>query len=328
MIDPLEQAIVLYIRMISCLLLLSTGLMAQSNHALKFYATGVGPPGQQDRILIPVDDNQPGKASSVIDVGTGDFTFEFWLRGRLQDNPTNHAGGGMLFNDYNWIEGNIILDRDVWCGTERNFGLSVSGGKVRFGVGEGDAGGSSSLTIEGNRDVLDDSWHHVAAVRDVTAGSLRIVVDGVLDFSSPMDYNRADLSYPDAGIPVTGDCSTGQLTAYGWYLVIAAEKHDAGSAYPSFNGYLDELRIWNTARSVAEIRDNRFSVVSSDSVGLVAQYRFEEGMGTTVADSSDAQAPDGQLIAGINNNGEWVSRADNSDNTAPLSDVIFANGFE
>jgi len=302
--------------------------MAQSNHALRFYGTGVGPPGQQDRILIPIDDNQPGNASSVIDVGAGDFTFEFWMRGQLADNPTNHAGGGLVFNDYNWIEGNIILDRDVWCGTERNFGLSLSGGKIRFGVGEGDAGGSSSVTIEGNRDVLDGQWRHIAAVRDSTAGSLMLVVDGVLDFASPMDYNRADLSYPDDGIPVTGDCSTGQLTPYGWYLVIAAEKHDAGSAYPSFNGYLDELRIWNTARSVADIRDNRFGVIDNNANGLVAQYRFEEGSGTVVQDSSAAAAPDGQLIAGTSNNGEWVSRVDDSHNTAPLSDIIFTSGCD
>ena len=315
--------------MLYCLLLLMPfGVMAQSDHALRFYGTGVGPPGQQDRILIPVDDNQPGDASTPIDVGASDFTFEFWMRGRLQDNPTNHAGGGMDFNDYNWIEGNIILDRDVWCGTERNFGLSLVGGKIRFGVGEGDAGGSSSLTIEGNRDVLDDSWHHVAAVRDAAAGTLMLVVDGTLDHISPLDYNNADLSYPDAGIPVTGDCSSGQLTAYGWYLVVAAEKHDAGSAYPSYNGYLDELRIWDTARSVAEIRDNRFQIIDNNTPGLVGHYRFEEGSGTVIQDSSMANAPDGQLVAGTSNNGEWVSRTDDANNTAPLSDTIFANGFE
>ncbi len=314
--------------MTSSLLLATTTVKPTSEHALRFYGTGVGPPGQQDRILLAIDDNQPGDQSTPIDVGAGSFTYEFWLRGRLQDNPTNHSGGDVEVFDYTWIEGNIILDRDVWCGTERNFGVSLAGGKIRFGVGEGDSGVGFSTTIEGSEDVLDDQWHHVAVVRDVTLGSLMIVVDGVVDFSSSAGISHNDLSYPDVGIPVTGDCSTGQLTAYGWYLVVAAEKHDAGAAYPSFNGYVDELRIWNTARSVTEIQNQRFAVIDSDSVGLVGYYRFEEGAGTAVNDSSDAVAPAGQLVAGVQGNGQWVSRADDANNTAPLSGVIFADGFE
>ncbi len=35
--------------------------------------------------------------------------------------------------DFNWIDGNIILDRDVWCGSERKYGISIAGGFVRFG---------------------------------------------------------------------------------------------------------------------------------------------------------------------------------------------------
>jgi len=299
----------------------------QSSHAIRFHGTGVGPPGQQDRILIPVDDNQPGAQSTPLDVGA-DFTFEFWLKGALADNATQHAGGGLEFNDYSWIEGNIVIDRDVWCGTERNFGLSLMGGKVRFGVGEGDAGGSSAWTIEGNADVLDGQWHHIAAIRDAQLGQLSIVVDGVLDFTSSTGVSQADLSYPDVGIPVTGNCNTGQLTPYGWYLVLAAEKHDAGSAYPSFNGFLDEFRVWNVARSVPEVAANRFLVVSAASPGLVGHYRFEEGGGQVVSDSSSASSPDGLLIAGETGNGEWVSRSADPNNTAPLGDLIFAHDFD
>ncbi|WP_223787883.1 LamG-like jellyroll fold domain-containing protein [Marinicella meishanensis] len=301
-------------------------VQAQSDHAIRFYGTGVGPPGQQDRILIPVDDNQAGANSTPLDVG-GDFTFEFWLKGQLADNATQHAGGGIEFNDYNWIEGNIVIDRDVWCGTERNFGLSLMGGKVRFGVGEGDAGGSSAWTIEGNADVLDGQWHHIAAIRNAQAGQLSIVVDGVLDFASSAGVSQVDLSYPDAGIPVTGDCNTGQLTPYGWYLVLAAEKHDAGSAYPSYNGFLDELRVWNVARTVAEVAADRMRVVSNATPGLVGYYRFEEGQGVTVSDSSATSSPVGTLVAGTAGNGQWVSRTDDPNNTAPIGDLIFAHGF-
>lgn len=295
-----------------------------SQHALRFYGTGVGPPGQQDRIRLPVDDNVPGAGSSTIDVGATGFTLELWLRGRLADNPTPNAGGDVEQPDYSWIDGNIVLDRDVWCGTANAFGVSLAGGLVRFGVNTGDQGCCAS-TIEGSENVLDDAWHHVAVVRDAAEGSLAIFVDGTEDFRGSPGVSTADLSYPDAGVPVTGDCGTGQLTPYGWYLVVAAEKHDAGPAFPSFAGWVDELRIWNVARTGAEIAADRFRVLPPGTPGLVGSYRFEEGGGTLVADSSGAGAPAGELIAGVAGNGEWVS---GPGQTAPVGEVLFSDGFE
>lgn len=297
-----------------------------SAHAIRFYGTGIGPPGQQDRILLPVDDNVPGMSSSTIDVGNGSFTLEFWVRGLVADNPTGNAGGDVELFDYSWIEGNIVLDRDIWCGSTNAFGVSFAGGLVRFGVNSGDTGFADD-TIEGSVNVLDGSWHHVAVVRDATEGDLAIIVDGAEDFRGSSGMSYADLSYPDDGVPVTGDCSTGQLTPYGWYLVVGAEKHDAGSAYPSFNGYVDELRIWAAARTAAEIASDRFEVISP-TPDLVGYYRFEEGSGQVVDDSSLSGAPDGQLVAGSPGNGEWVSRAADFANTAPIGTIIFADGFE
>ncbi len=172
-----------------------------SQHALRFHGTGVGPPGQQDRVRIALDDNVAGAGSSPADVGAGGFTLEVWVRGNLADNATQNNGGDVETGNFNWIDGNIILDRDVWCGTERKFGVSLAGGLVR----------------------------------DAASGRKRIYVDGALDFESSAGVSTANLSYPDSGIPVTGNCGTGQLTPWGWYLVVAAEKHDAGAAFPSFN---------------------------------------------------------------------------------------------
>ncbi len=295
-----------------------------SDHALRFFGTGVGPPGQQDRILIPIDDNLPGAGSHPTDVGAGSFTLELWLRGRLTDNATANAGGDVELFDYSWIEGNILLDRDVWCGTANAFGMSLAGGLVRFGVDTGDFG-FASTTIEGGTMVLDDAWHHIALVRDIANGNLAIYVDGQEDFAGAQDINVADLSYPDDGIPVTGNCDTGQLTPYGWYLVVAAEKHDAGAAYPSFAGYVDELRIWNRARTAAEIAADRHRVLPAGTPNLVGYYRFEEGSGTTVADTSGSGAPSGELIAGQTGNGQWAS---GPGLTAPLSPSFFADGYE
>lgn len=297
-------------------------LLAQgSSHALRFFGTGVGPPGQQDRALFAGDDNQPGAAGHTpIDVGSGSFTFEFWVRGNLADNATNHGGGDREVFDYSWIMGNIILDRDIWCGSERKYGLSLAGGFVQFGTAGGDeAPIDSPHTLEGNSPVLDGAWHHIAVVRDQQAGQKRIYVDGELDMASSNDVSQTNLSYPDQGIPVTpGQCEPGQQTPYGWFLVLAAEKHDAGTNYPSFNGFVDELRIWSEIRTQAEINEFMNQVLPLGTKNLVGSYRFEEGQGTQLNDSNGLGAPTGVLVAGTAGNGAWVSYADDPQNTAPI----------
>jgi hypothetical protein len=327
---PRARAVLPY--SISCCLLALVGPAAPaqtSQFALRFYGTGAN---QQDRVIFLVDDNAPGPdASTPLDLGAGSFTIELWLRGRLEDNDTESAGGDVELPGIPWIDGNIFLDRDVFCGTQRDWGASVAGGFVRFGADTGDPPSTgTALTIEGDVPVLDDGWHHVALVRDAAAGRLHVYVDGTLDFSSSPGQTSHELSYPNDGVPVTGDCATGQVTPYGWFLVLAAEKHDAGPAYPSFAGTLDEVRAWSTARSPSEIAATWDRLVPPDSPGLVAAYRFEEGAGTAIADTSTAGSPTGELRSGVPGNGEWVAWADDPTNTAPILplEALFADGFE
>lgn len=285
-------------------------LVPASTAAIRFHGTGTG---QQDRVRIPIDDDQDVEpdASSPCDVGAGSFTIELWLRGSLGANGTANAGGDVQLASLDWIYGNIVVDRDIWGGSSRDFGVSVAGGFVRFGTGRGDAGSDDDDTIEGDTSVLDGAWHHVAVVRDASSGVKRIYVDGALDFESAPGTSLADLSYPDAGV-------SGQVTPWGPFLVVGAEKHDAGADYPSFDGTVDELRIWSVARTAAAIQRNRNRRVSPAAAGLVADYRFDEGAGTVVADASVAGSPDGELIAGVPGNGEWLLRSDDPSSTAPV----------
>lgn len=287
--------------------------MAQSLAALRFHGTGTG---QQDRVRIQIDDNAPGPdGSAPCDVGAGSFTIEFWIRGTLAENATSGFGGGVEVTGPAWIFGNMLVDRDIWGSSDADWGISVAGGRVRFGTGRGDPplGSDTESTIEGNAVVLDGTWRHIACVRDIATGRKRIFVDGVLDFESVALLSFDDLSYPNGGVP-------GSVTPWNPYIVLGAEKHDAGSSFPSFRGWMDELRIWSVARSPEEIAASRQLVLPPGTPGLVGQYRFEEGSGTVVADSSGAGSPSGQLIAGVAGNGEWALRSVDPMNTAPILD--------
>lgn len=295
-----------------------------SQFALRFYGTGVGPPGQQDRVRIQIDDNAAGPdASAPCDLGAGSFTIELWLRGTLADNNSSNAGGDVETFDDAWIYGNVIVDRDIWGGGaagERKWGVSIAGGFIRFGTSAGDALGDLKNTIEGSINVLDGNWHHVAVVRDAITGRKHIFVDGRLDFSSSPGVSNNDISYPNNGAP-------GQNSPWGPYIVLAAEKHDAGSSFPSFNGYMDEVRFWTVARTQREIFDTYDRVIPNNTPGLVGYYRFEEGSGTSVVDSSAAGSPTGVLIAGVPGNGEWVSFASHPLNVPPISNSALPAGF-
>lgn len=56
-----------------------------------------------------------------------------------------------------------------------------------------------------------------------------------------------------------------------------------------FSGNIDEVRIWNTERSQTEIRDNMCSKLIGTETGLVAYYRFDDGIGTTLTDETGTQ---------------------------------------
>lgn len=288
-----------------------------SLRALRFFGTGVGPPGQQDRARIRIDDNLPGSASQPCDVGAGSFTIDFWVRGTLADNPSlpSPGPGDAEFFDFRWIDGNIVVDRDIWGASERDWGISIAGGRIRFGTGRADTAPlDAEHTIEGSVNVLTGSWRHVAVVRDRTTGRKSIFVDGVLDYQSPPNRSRDDISYPDAGDPAPN-------TPWGPYIVLGAEKHDAGAAYPSFAGFMDEVRIWSrtlTPDELALVRGRVVPIGSPIAQGLVGAFRFEEVSGIVLLDSSASGQISGQLVAGVPGNGERVRFADDPLHVAPV----------
>jgi hypothetical protein len=264
--------------------------------ALRFFGTGTD---QRDRALIPVDDDGPGPdASRGCDVGAGSFTLEIWVKGTLADNPTPGWGGGVERFDSGWIDGNIVLDRDIWGGAARlrDFGVSIAGGRVRFGTGRGERD-ASEHTLEGSAQILDGAWHHVAAVRDAATGVKRIYVDGELDAASSPGVSQGDISYPDA-VP-------GGTTA--------------------FAGAVDELRIWNVARSESEIRTGRRLVPAAQTPGLVGYYRFDERSGTALADATGRCAP-GTLVAGEPGNGDWLAASQGAGTVPSLTGVADTDG--
>lgn len=288
-----------------------------SSFSIRFFGTGTA---QRDRIKIPVDDDVAGSAGNTpIDVGAGDFTIEFWVKGNLADNPTANAGGDVDLLTNAWMNGNVVVDRDILGGSDADFGVSIAGGFVRFGTGRGQTATDNEHTLEGNTLVLDGAWHHVAVVRERDSGEKAIYVDGALDVHSMAGASTADLSYPDGGV-------VGAQDALGRFLVIGAAKHDLPQ-FPAFNGFIDEIRIWSVARSHVQVLEALDRVLLPLTPGLVGSYRLEEGVGTVAHDTSGANAPSGTIASGPAM-ATWMSGAVNATHTAVVSNTGLPPGFE
>jgi hypothetical protein len=241
-----------------------------------------------DRVKIRIDDpDLPDDPGPAIDVGGGDFTIEFWLRASAADNPAPAVTCG---SNIDWIYGNIVIDRDRY-NQDRKYGVSIAGGAVVFGV-SGD--GTGDATLCSATSVLDAAWHHVALERRRSDGRLWLYVDGSLE--AEVDGPDGDVSYPNDGVP--GEYCGGPCTNSDPFIVLGAEKHDAGASFPSYAGLLDELRYSDSLRYGGASFAPPAAPFVADA-NTVALYHFDQSGACTgsVVDGS-ANATDGDCRFG------------------------------
>lgn len=240
--------------------------------SLRFFGNG---DNDIDRVKVRIDNpNVSSGETWPADVGAQDFTIEFWMRATAANNQAGSVSCGA---NVNWINGNIVVDRDRY-NQDRKFGLSIAGGRLVFGIS---GNGTGDRTICSSTNVLDNQWHHVAIQRRRSDGFMYLYVDGSLEasFNGP----DGDISYPDNGVPMNfcgGPCTNSDP-----FLVFAAEKHDAGGAYPAYNGFLDEIRISNVLRYTGSSPGAPSAPFVTDA-NTLALYHLDEGSGTTAGDTS------------------------------------------
>lgn len=262
--------------------------------SLRYYGNGVN---DIDRVKIRIDDPANNNPGPPADIGDTDFTIEFWMRAP-SDNSENSAGAFGCGNNYNWINGNVVIDRDRF-NQGRTFGMSLGAGRMSFSVQNAS---NLSWTICGSTDLRDGQWHHIAAQRRISDGFMWLYVDGQLEASvaGPL----GDISYPDNGTP-TNNCG-GPCVNSDPFLVIGAEKHDAGAQYPSFSGWVDELRLSTSLRYSGAFTPPQQPF--TDDPDTAALYHFDEGMNDAIGDSAaGGLSPGVRSFGGTPPGPEWVA---------------------
>jgi len=202
--------------------------------------TSSTPFGQSAFALNLSGSNQYLTAASSNDFKqTGNFTVEAWFK-------TSSAS-------YQHIV--TVYDQNVYATTIYGYDIFIdNAGKINFEIGKntGPNQGTDAKVLVGSNSWKDGNWHHLAAVYN--GSTMQIFIDGVSDGSVSWSGNAG---YPSTIYPVIG----------------------AGANQPTpveyWNGSLDEVRIWSTARTSAQINADKDIELTGAEPGLAVYYPFE-----------------------------------------------------
>jgi len=118
------------------------------------------------------------------------------------------------------------------------------------------------------------------AIRNITSGSFVVPLNEYTHVSAVHDSGTVTLYIN--GINV-GSGALGTTTT-NTDNVLLGIRGDLATFW--FQGIMQEVRFWSTARSQLEISNNMFNTIPVTTAGLVAYYKLNEGTGTTATDSA------------------------------------------
>jgi hypothetical protein len=208
---------------------------------------------------------------------TSNFTVEFWIAADFNLNTSS-------------VRTNLFAINPAAPGDNKfsivmgSFSPSVQNGNICIY----EAGGST-IYIQSSSSVGDSKCHHIAYVRSGSMGEA--FIDGVS----------------------MGTIPTGTAIASNDRISLGQEWDNAASS-DFFNGNIDELRIWNVARTQSEIQSNMSTTFTGSEPGLIAYYNFDQGItagnntGITTLNDLSPNNLDGTLtnfgLTGVTSN--WI----------------------
>ena len=154
---------------------------------------------------------------------------------------------------------------------------------------------TTNTTVTGDVNVNDGEWHHVAGVYN--GSTLKLYIDGVEDNS----------------VTATGSISTNEED-----FTIGENAEQTGRQW---EGFIDEVRIWNDARTASEISNNMYKPLDGDETGLVGYWRMDASSGTTLkeytSNANDATLNNMTDADWVESNA-WTYRSVDSDTTLTI----------
>lgn len=191
--------------------------------------------------------------------GASGFSFEGWIK------PTRLATGTGKNRLLTLMISSVGAAIDVYL---------TNTGRLNIGARSGPTDSYQNV-VSSSQVVTVGTWYHIAAVVNFAPGSksVRGYVNGiqVVALTNPAFANNTYAPGP-GGIDVVG-----------------VHPQFSPSLLDQYVGILDEYRIWNYARTPAQISADMNKELSLPQTGLIGYWKFNETSGTVAYDSSPSQ---------------------------------------
>lgn len=215
--------------------------------------------------------------SEPLSIGSSSNTLELWVKIPLinTEGLTSTERVGNIIGNYNNTP-------------NTNWELH-SAGQVRVYWNNGE------INTFGSIDLRDNTWHHLAFVRNTDDDTYKVYVDGSLD-----------LDHPSAGSDIT----------FASAPRIGADNRSGGG--PKFHGAMDEIRVWDFAMTPEQIVWAASGQVDDSENGLVNYFDFNEGTGSTDLVDLTSSENNGTLVS-MDENTDWTT---NDGTVLPAIDLV------
>ena len=210
-----------------------------------------------------------GKANSL---QASSFTAECWFKRTGNGAQTSTGNGGWLNIVPLVAKGRGEAETPDTLNT--NYFLGIRSDGILAADFEEPTG--PNHPIGGATVITNNVWHHAAVIYNSSTGKYTLYLDGAIEKDTTL----------------TGGIVPASMSAQ--HASIATAMTSNGTAAGFFQGLIDEPRIWNVARTQAEIQAS-MNVEILSANGLIGHWSFNEGTGSTAL-CSTANGPTGALI--------------------------------
>jgi hypothetical protein len=225
----------------------------------------------------------------------GTFTVETWFKRETKGVATSTGTGGvtavpLVAKGRNQAE-NSTLDTNWFLGIRESDGILMGDFEsIAVPTANPAIAAGANIPITGVTAIPYGQWNHAAMTFDGTF--FRLYLNGNLEreINAKGAVPRADSIQ---------------------HASIATAMNSTGLGDGAFGGFMDEVRIWNVARTPEEIRLKLNSEVTTDN-GLVARWGMTEGSGTSITSSAEPA-----LIGAFGGAPIWSSGGLFNDNALP-----------